>query len=272
MHRWSRSSSPGGARGNRARGADTLSGSTPYASACPAPSTTSSSFGSPAASYSRSPWRQLMSWSSFGAMTSSARGANRATYRIAPGRRDRVRTAAAATMAREPSRAAGSRPRACGCRSGGAARRRPSPRRPPRPAGQARRRWRWRRPCSPRTARSVRARASAGSRPRRPRRVARATRASPSQARSLRAPGSRTGGRGGARGATARRQPARESVAGEAVEDDDRGACLACGRHQPPRQGDAVIGREADRLVLETDVGGSCGSLPARARTDAPRG
>ena len=67
---------PGSARGSRAPDADT-SGSATTASACPAPSTMKSSFGSPAASNSATLWRQLISRSAFGAMSRSAFGAIR---------------------------------------------------------------------------------------------------------------------------------------------------------------------------------------------------
>ena len=143
----------------------------------------------------------------------------------------------------------------------GERRRRPRPRQP---AGRGRPGSRWRRPCSRRTARSVRARASAGSRRPRRRRVARASRGSRSPGRSPRGRGSRTAGRGGDRGATARRRPARQAVAAESVEHDHRGPRVACGRDQPPGQGDAVIGREADRLVVEAEIG--------RASPGAPTG
>ena len=46
-----------------------------------------------------------------------------------------------------------------------------------------------------------------------------------------------------------------EAIAAEAVKHDHRGARLAGGWDQPSGQGDAVIGREADGLVVEADVG-----------------
>ena len=88
-------------------------------------------------------WRQLMSSSSFGAMSSRARGAMRATAAIGSSRRERVRSAAATIdRRREPSSGSGYPPGACGCRSGGAAPRRRRRPRPPRRAGRVRPGWR----------------------------------------------------------------------------------------------------------------------------------
>ena len=150
MRQWSGQVSRGGAPGRRAPSSIGLRIDGVRLGVA-ARSTTMSSFGSPAASYSRTPWRQLMSRSSWGdeeerprrdrATSGSGRASERARAEARP-----------LTIAAPRTRPAGSRPRASDWRPGGGAPRRAHRRRPPRPAGPARRRWPSRRPCSRRTA------------------------------------------------------------------------------------------------------------------------
>ena len=195
-----------------------------------------------------------MSWSSFGAMTSSARGARRATDRIGSGSRERVRTAAAATIAREPiagqrvadlTHAVADRVMQLGERGVRHDRGNRQVRGGEDRDGGTHAHAEQRDRSEPARAQEVDGRGDVASLVRAERHEARVALPVAAEVEledmvaivEPRHEGFQLG----------------EAIAAEAVEHDHRGARLASGRDQPPGQGDAVIGREADGLVVEAD-------------------